>query len=36
MIATVLPGLYKTLAENNLQPAQLKPIRTVTPSPQQQ
>lgn len=35
MIATVLPGLYKTLAENNLQPAQIKPIRAITSSSQQ-
>jgi len=36
MITSVMPGVYKTLGEHNLQPATLKPLRTITSSPQQQ
>lgn len=32
IISTVMPGLYRTLAENNLQPPLLKPLRTITSS----
>jgi photosystem II stability/assembly factor-like uncharacterized protein len=36
MITSVMPGVYKTLGEHNLQPATLKPLRTITSSQQQQ
>jgi len=32
IISTVMPGLYRTLADNNLQPAPLKPLRAITSS----
>ena len=34
IITTVMPGIYKTLGDHNLQPATLKPLRTITSSSQ--
>jgi hypothetical protein len=35
MISSVMPGVYRTLAEHNLQITPLKPLRTITSSNQQ-